>query len=275
MIFDVTTEHTSKKFLSEFLDIDIKQIDDFIQNATDDIFVDEFLEYIDRTLVGRDIEKLSLAAIHITTNDDNAQSIQDIGLVNLQHALTMNTPLSRYLKSYDISFYIYNNLMCIKDRFHEMTFDSLRYETQTPTGKLNDVARKIYSDYQINAFFCVRASKGYDSDVNLRPQIICDLSKLGKNPDEFESVWIERSKPYMVKFTLPIEDFAFYSFYIGLDAFKEDYLEKLELKRWLVTQAITVIWEHYHYGKLPKEIMAYLKPEVLVPSKYITEITPI
>ncbi|MGB3367656.1 MAG: hypothetical protein WBA54_09210, partial [Acidaminobacteraceae bacterium] len=138
MVFDVTSEQTSKKFLSDFLDIDEKKINDFIQNATDDIFVDEFLEYIDRTLVERDIDKLSLAAIHITTNDDKCQSIREIGIVNLQHALTMDTPLSRYLKSYDISFYIYNNLMCIKDKFHEMTFDSLRYEIETPTGKLNN-----------------------------------------------------------------------------------------------------------------------------------------
>ncbi|MGB3368485.1 MAG: hypothetical protein WBA54_13400, partial [Acidaminobacteraceae bacterium] len=121
----------------------------------------------------------------------------------------------------------------------------------------------------------IRESKAYDSHVNLRPQIICDLSKLGKKPDEFENIWIEASKTYMVKFIAPIEDFAFYSFYIGLDAFKEDIKDKLELKRWLVTQAIRVIWEHYHYGKLPKEIMAYLKAEVLVSSKCIAEIVPI
>ena len=274
MIFDITREESSKKFLSDFLNIEIREIDNYIKSAVDNVFLDEFLEYVDRILPERKIEKLLVAAIHITSNDDKSQSIRDIGLVNLQTALTMDTPLARYLKKNGIIFYIYNNLLCIKNNFHDIVFDPLRYETQTPTGKLNEIARKIYSDCQISGFFCLREARAYDSDVNLRPQIICDLSKLGKNPYEFENNWIDASQAYMVKFIAPIEYFAFYSFYMGIDAFKEDQKEKLELKKWLVDQAIRVAWEHYHYGKLPVEIMAYLKSEVLVAPKYITEIVP-
>lgn len=203
------------------------------------------------------------------------QTIKESGLVNLQHVLTMDTPLRRYLKRYSIQFDIYNNLMCIKDTFHEIKYDSSFYETETSKGKLNSVARKIYFDHQINGFFCVRDLKGYGGYVHLRPEIIYDLAKLGSKPYEFEHGWTVKAKPYSIKFNAPLEYFTYYSFYRDIDEFKDDYTEKIELKRWLVKNALLVVQEYYHFEKYPDEILAYLKPEVSIPVNLITDIQPI
>lgn len=275
MIYDITSQLTSREFLCSFLEIDNKEVDGFIGKANDDICVDSFLDYVGRSLENRDISDIYLSVIHITTNDDECQTIRDIGLVNLQQALTMDTPLRRYLKRYNINFDIYNKLMYINDNFYEVKYDSSFFETETLIGKLNSVARKIFFDHQVNGFFCVRDAKGYGGYVHLRPEIIYDIAQLGSNPYDFERIWIQNNKPYLIKFNAPIEYFTYYSFYGDIDEFKEDYTDKMELKRWLVKNALLVIWEYYNFGECPHEIMAYLKPEVYIPFKLITDIRPI
>ncbi|WP_425446651.1 hypothetical protein [Dethiothermospora halolimnae] len=275
MIFDITSQLTSREFLCSFLEIDNKEVDTFIEKVDDHICVDSFLDYVGRSLENRDISDMYLSVIHITTNDDECQTIRDIGLVNLQQALTMDTPLRRYLKRYNIQFDIYNHLMCINNNCHEITYDSSFFETETAIGKLNSVARKIYFDHQINGFFCVRDAKGYGGYVHLRPEIIYDIAQLGSNPYDFERMWIQNNKPYLIKFNAPVEYFTYYSFYGDIDEFKEDYGDKMELKKWLVKNALLVNWEYYNFGECPHEIMAYLKPEVSIPFKLITDIQPI
>ena len=272
MIFDISNEKSSKKFLAEFLDIDEKLIDYYIEGATDAYFLDEFLEKVDRSVEDKSINNLSIAALHMTSNNDQCRSIKELGILNLNQVLSMETPISRFLKDYGISFDISNNLMFIKDKILELKFDYLREEIDSAKGKINNLARKIYSDNETKAYFCFRESKTYEAKTNLRPEIIYDLSMLSKNPEEFEDKWISNNEAYMVKFILPMEYFAYYSFYQGIDAYKEDYSKKSELKQWLVIKALGVIWEKYHYGKLPKEITAYLKPEVIVSPKSILDI---
>lgn len=275
MLFDITSESTSKEFLCNFLEIDSTIINQYIEKSNNGICVDTFLEYAHRSLEDKNIDDLYLSVVHVTTNNDECKTIRESGLVNLQQALTMDTPLRRYLKQYSIQLDIYNNLMCIKDTFHEIKYDSSFYETETSNGKLNSVARKIYFDYQINGFFCVRDLKGYGGYVHLRPEIIYDLAQLGSKPHEFERGWIVKAKPYAIKFSAPIEYFTYYSFYHDINEFKDDYTEKIELKKWLVKNALLVVWEYYHYERYPDEIMAYLKPEVSIPVNLITDIQSI
>ncbi|MDD4761177.1 MAG: hypothetical protein PHU66_10270 [Bacteroidaceae bacterium] len=275
MIFDLTSEQTSKNFLCEFLNITSEAIDQYIFQCEKDVCLDDFLQCVDRSIENKDINDIKLAALHITTNDDECQTIRDIGLVNLQQALTMDTPLRRYLKKYDIHFDIINNLMFVKDRFYEIEYDSSFFETETKTGKLNSIARKIYFDYQINGFFSIREPKGYGGYVHLRPEIIYDLARLSNKPTEFERKWIEIVKPYLIKFHAPIEYFTYYSFYDTIEEFKDDYITKTLLKRWLVRNSLWAVWEYSCNNKPPYEIMAYLKPEVCIPSKLITEIQAI
>lgn len=275
MIFDITSEVTSIKFLCDFLEIDSEVVKQYIEKINNDICVDTFLKKADRYLEDRDVDDLYLSVVHVTTNNDECQTIKEIGLVNLQQALTMNTPLRRYLKKYGIEFDINNNLMCTKDEFHEIRYDSSFYETETSNGKLNSVARKIYFDHQINGFFCVQDTKSYGGYVHLRPEIIYDLAQLGSKPYEFEHGWIEVNKAYVVKFNAPLEYFTHYSFYNNIDEFKDDCTGKMELKKWLVNKALWVVWEYYNYGEGPSEIMAYLKPEVSIPINLITSIEPI
>jgi hypothetical protein len=275
MIFDVTSEMTSRIFLCDFLDIESKGINEYIEMSNDDIYVDEFLEFVERSLEDRNIDDIHLSVLHVTTNNDECNTILDIGLVNLQQALTMETPLRQYLRHYGIQFDVHNNLMCMKGRFHKIVYDSSFYETETVKGKLNSIARKIYYDHQINGFFCVRDTKGYGGYVHLRPEIIYDLALLGKESHVFERKWVEDNKPYVIKFNAPLEYFTYYSFYGDIESFKDDYIDKSELKKWLVKTALHVVWEYHYYDQCPNEIMAYLKPEVSIPASYIVDIQPI
>lgn len=275
LIFDITSEESSRNFLKDFLSIDDEQMSDYVETAHEGVDVDEFIERVNLDLEELDVDKILLSVLHITTSNDECRSIKEIGLLNLQQALTMETPLRNFLRDYNVQFDIYNNLMCVGDRFHEIKYDSSFYETETFKGKMNNVARKIYFDYQINGFFCVRDAKGYGGYVHLRPEIVYDLALLGKKPDEFEARWVKNNKPYVVKFNAPIEYFTHYSFYFDMDEFKEDYSEKIVLKKWLLKNALNVICDKYHFGEYPDEITAYLKPEVSIPYSYIVEINEI
>lgn len=272
MIFDITSEATSMDFLCEFLEIGNEVVKQYIEGITTDIDVDVFLKKVNRSIEDRNIDDLSLSVVHVTTNDDECQTIKEIGLVNLQQALTMKTPLSRYLKRYNIQFDISHNLMCIKDKFYGIKHDSSSYEIETSNVKLNIVARKIYSDFQINGFFYIQDRKGYGGYIHLRPEIIYNLAQLGSNPGSFVDEWIKLIKPYIIKFNAPLEYFTYYSFYNDIEDFKDDYIEKIKLKKWLVKNALLVLWQYYKNGKVPSEIIAYLKPEVSIPINLITDI---
>jgi integrase len=106
--------------------------------------------------------------------------------------------------------------------------------------------------------FGVRHTKGYGGYVHLRTEIIYALALLGRESHVFERKWIEDNKPYVIKFNAPLEYFTYYSFYGDIESFKDDYIDKIELKKWLVKTALLVVWECYHYDQCPDEIMAYM-----------------
>ena len=81
MLFDITSESTSKEFLCDFLGIDSEIVNQYIKKCNNDICVDTFLEYANRSLENKDIDDLQLAVVHVTTNNDECQTIREIGLV--------------------------------------------------------------------------------------------------------------------------------------------------------------------------------------------------
>lgn len=272
MLFDITSKQSSIKFLCDFLDSSREIIEGYIDQNKDEVCVDGFLEYTDTSLVTKNIDSIFLSVIHVTTNDDECRSIKENGLVNLQEALKLDTPLRRYLKQCNIQFDLSNELMFINSKCYKLQYDSSFFKLDTIEGQINSVARKIYYDHQINGFFCIQDPKRYGGYVHQRPEILCDLARLRTNPNEFEKEWLKKSKAYVIKFNAPVEYFTFYSFYNDKDEYKKDENERLLLKKWLVEKALRVIWGYHRYNECTCEIMAYVKPEVSIPFNLITEI---
>lgn len=265
IIFDVTNCESSLKFLEKFLQIDSNKIYDFIKANKEDYNIHDFIEINKIDINKLNLEEVQVVVLHVTSNNDNCEAIKKYGLLNLQQTLTMDTPLKKYLSNYNIEFDISNNIMWVKGEAHEVKYDRNSDEFDNCKKKLNDVARKIYFDYQINGFLSVQDYKGYGGRVHKRPEFLNNLKKIFKGGEVLESNWVECCKHYIIRFKVPIDQFAYYTFYSDMYDYKEDYETKEELKTWLIDKAMYVIWSYYYYNNGPSEFVAYMKPEVNIP----------
>ncbi len=265
VIFDITTYESSIKFLEEFLNIDSETIYNFIKSNPNDIYVDDFIEINTIDLESLTIENIEAVVLHVTSNDDECESIMKTGLMNLQQALTMDTPLKRHLKKYNIEFDISNNIMWVRSEAHEIKYDSNISGYEVKKDKLNSLARKIYFDHQIDGFFAVQNYKDYGGNVHKRPEFLHNIKELFKGGERIEDEWIEESKHYVIKFKAPLDEFAFCNFYSKRYEYEEDYETKEKIKTWLIDKALSNVWSYYYYKKGLNEFIAYMKPEVIIP----------
>lgn len=268
LIFDITNSESAFEFLKGFLHIDPERIMKFITSNPKDYYVSDFIEVNNINLKDLSINDVEMVVVHVTTNNDDCESIKKYGLLNLQQALTMNTPLKKHLKKNGIEFDIYNNIISLNSEFRELKYDTETDEEDMAEDRkrMNEVARKIYFDHQINGYFCVKNFRDYGGNVHERPEIINDIANLfRKGGQKFEDEWKINSREYLIKFKASIEYFIWYNFYSKKCYYEDDFESKEEIKHWLIDKALSVIWSYYYYGAVPTEITAYLKPEVYIP----------
>ena len=274
MFFDITSKDNALEFLVNILGVSKSEIMEFVEKVPNSYCIHDFLEAKNIDLKSRSLQNLELIAFHITTNSNECQEIQKYGLLNLQQVLTMDTQLHQYLNQLKIIFDI-----PLKKLWIDKTPVNIEYkyniEGKTKkTEKLNKIARKIYSDYQINGFFSIEHEKAYGGNVHERPEILDNLKCIFKNGNEIENTWITKTKAYLVKFKAPLYSFAWYNFYDKEFCYEEDFVEQVGIKNKLIELAFSVIKDFYIHNSSP-EIICYLKGAATIPLFDIIEIKEI
>ncbi|WP_131080203.1 hypothetical protein [Clostridioides difficile] len=258
MLYDITSINGAYKFLSEYLEVDRDYIDLYIRRNPSKYKFKKFIEEIEFIkkikFNNLKLEDIDIILIHITTNDDDCNSIKKYGLINLIQAITLETPLSKYLKSFNIVFDVYNYLIFID----EQVFSIRDYKESKEVIRL--LYLKLYDDYNINAFFYVRDFKSYGGRVHEKPEILCNLSKAFNNKNISEK-WKNNihNKCYSVKFKVRLEELEWYTFYDNIEEYKKDYTKKDLIRNELVENALSVIHEDYFKKDSKSELIAYLK----------------
>ncbi|WP_368298537.1 hypothetical protein [Cytobacillus firmus] len=277
--FDLTTLYGTIKGLNEYLNVSEKMISDYNDFCNGDYSVDDFLEFISVTDQQLLSGELLLSTLHVTTNNDDCNSIKEHGLVSLQKALTINTPLRKHLKQKGVIIDIENKVINYNGETIDISkkFEKFDMFADDDEQILTMIIYKLYEDYQINSFFGSDNVLDYGGYCSDRPEFLYNLSELLNEPSILYD-W-ERdndTKCYVIKFNAPISYITDYTFFDEMDfALKKhelDYLDKEEIeikkRKWIIHQALANIFDENYQ----REYTCFLKFEVSVPPSDIIRI---
>lgn len=99
---DMTTASNALQSLEAWLNIGREDLLKYISTQEHIYYVDDFIEQlcIKNTTILRD--SLSLASLHVTTNENNCASIRKYGLLNLQDTIKLQTNLGNYIREHGV-----------------------------------------------------------------------------------------------------------------------------------------------------------------------------
>ncbi|WP_414733907.1 hypothetical protein [Acetobacterium carbinolicum] len=242
MIFDIQSIASSEKFIEEFFNTPIiKLIEKYIiqYNSNFDEFWIANKEYIDSV----DISDLKFKVIHVTSNMDECSEIRTNGIKNLQRVLSEKTTLYTLLSNHGIQFDIKNRILINKDRVIDIDYKKYcnRGNLSDYDKKVKNIARKVYTDYQVNGFFSIKDPISYGTNIHKRPEFIFNLVELIPELRKMENHWVENSKGYIITFLAANDQFQNISFYDFEDIYYNKKEQELNLKKWLLYNAIDCI----------------------------------
>lgn len=273
ILFNITNNETALQFLHDLLGINEEDLLMYIWEKKTLDETNGFIQHFRIDLESLDISAVEAVSIHVTTNNDRCETIKKYGLLNLQNALTMETPIKRYLKSYGLEFDIGQNIMCVDEQLIDITFNKKSFSIDEKEEQLWDISRKIYNDFHIDGFFHTANYKDYGGYVHEKPEFLHNL-KVWLEVDSIERDWINNNQGFAIKYKAPLDHYIYYSFYDTIEEYQDDYHNKLMLKEWLINKAIEVVWSHLKSSKL-SDIYSYMKNEVSIPYCDILEMTEV
>ncbi len=262
MLFDIRTKDSACKFVQEFFAI---TYDEFIREYTIEckndfeLFWKKRIGHIDST----NIDNLEFIVFHVTSNNDNCREIMEGGIKNLQLVLSECSNLSEKLMQNGIKFDIKNKKVEVDEKTFDIDYDYYRNRNNLPSCEehIKNVSRKIYNDFAINGFF--------KSDDIARyykcPEFLTSLSKMLPQKT-IDRSWESESKGYLIVFRAQFDEFDWFTFYGTKNEYEND-LSKLQLKKWLLREAI---YSSFENGE--SCIVAYMKPEICILPEKIIEI---
>ncbi|MFD3218353.1 hypothetical protein [Bacillus sp. BR_7a] len=257
VLYDITTYDL--KGLCTHFNIEEEDILDFF-NATAlkgiQSNAESFLKYF-KIDSARVLEKeIYLTSLHVTTVNDQLDSIKKFGLVNLQQAVTLETPLQKYLLKKGISIdierktIVYNGQIIDIDKSFTSINDSLDW-----------VIYKLFIDYAITSFFTTDDATKYLGKVHERPEFLKNLSELLDAP-EIKDDWREKHCCYVLKFQSHLSNFDCMSFG-GVESNNQE----LEKRIWIIDKVL----ENQRYG-YKETCYSHLKGPVSIPFRDIKTI---
>lgn len=266
MIIDMTTPDDTLTSLGEYLDIYPEDILMYIA-TNKNLTVDDFIEHFNINIEELLGKELYLCCLHVTTNNNNCESIKEYGLTNLQDSIKLNTPLAKYLKEKGVDVDIEDERINYNEKEFDISLEKDKF------GNLDMVHYKFFKDYQINAFFSNSNVLNYGGGVRHRPEILYNLSELLNNRN-IEYDWLQRNnKCYVIKYKAKVSDFTHYTFELPRDYHLYDsvYNEKRKIK-WIIKSCISIIHDNNFYSSIIPEIYAYMNFDVVVPYSNIVDI---
>jgi hypothetical protein len=275
----MTDYDSTLKSLLEFLNLyekDIENILDFLYLESTDVadFLESF-EIEDEHLLEKDVELISL---HSTTSLDNCKSIKELGIINLQDAVSQETPLKDYLIKKGIHINIKEKYILYKGNKLDISEKTDGLSLTDDEEYRNRVIHKFYGDFQINAFLCHSNVVSYGGYTRDRPEILFDLAQYLKVAT-IESDWAKdkNKEHYIIKFKQPLHYYKYWTFeveyedsYYGITKDNLEYLPdeviEVKVKRWLIQKSLYIL----RYGVY--ELFSYIHPKVKIEPKDIIDI---
>ncbi|WP_346836031.1 hypothetical protein [Paenibacillus polymyxa] len=269
--YDITTYENSLFSLSQFTKQGKGDIEDYILLNSHEFSADHFLKefQIDESnLLEND---LWLTSLHVTTNNDNCTSLKKYGLINLQQAISLDTPFKHYLKEFGITFDLIQRSFNYKSNTYDISREFNAFSTDTNELQLQNIAYKLYEDHQVNGFFSYDNVLTYGGYVNKRPEFLLNLSSLLKLPNLVYN-WERNNKCYVIKFIVPINDYIDWTF---INKSELLYLDQEEIditkRKWLINETLSNIYEGFFHQTL-RDIYSYLRPNLNIPSSNFVKI---
>lgn len=260
-------------FMGQYLEVDVNKITDFLNEQEEypysfDDVIDEFLEIYDIDIEQLNPEKIIFSGIHITTNNDQCESIKKYGLLDTQQALMVDTPLRRMLSEHGLEFdFKEDKVFYTEPGKAKKTFDLEEFFIERNAGFVLGKL-KGEGNYPINAFMKIDDYTAYGGNVHEKPEIIRDISKaVDRN---IQTKWCNPTNKYVgyaIKFYAPFNSCNFSHWYNNeiqqLDDADEGYIL---FNRKLLIKCIEA------YLQPQKQEFLFLKREVYVPFEDIYEI---
>lgn len=207
----MTDYDSTLKSLLEFLSLDEKDIENILDQVyLESTEVEDFLESFeieDEHLLAKEVELVSL---HSTTSLDNCKAIKRLGIINLQDAVSQETPLKDYLSKKEIHINIKDKYILYKGNQLDISEKMEGFSLTDSEEFRNRIIHKFYGDFQTNAFLCHPNVVSYGGYTRDRPEILFDLAQFLKDA-EIESDWVKdkNKEHHIIKFKQPLHYYKY------------------------------------------------------------------
>ncbi|CEH28314.1 hypothetical protein AM501_05245 [Aneurinibacillus migulanus] len=269
--YDITTYEASLDSLSRLTNRSGNDIKNYIilngQNYSVSNFLEEFTIDKDQ-LLEKDIW---LTSLHVTTNNDNCASLKKHGLLNLQEAVLLNTPLNYYLKEHNITFDLERKIVQHNNKIYDISKEFSGFSYDKKERALDFIVFKLFEDYQLNGFFSYDNVLTYGGYVNRRPEFLYNLAELLNLPN-LEYDWVKNNRCYVIKFIAPINDYTDWNF-INKSELKYLDQNQIELKKreWIITETLSNIYNGF-FHRTVKKSYSYIHPNKIIPYSNFIEV---
>lgn len=188
----------------------------------------------------------------------------------MQTILTEQTTLSNLLLENGVKFDVKNKTLNVDGKVIDIDYDKFkgRFGLSHEKEYIREVARKIYYDSQVNAFFSIDDIVRYGTDIHRRPEFLLNLSNLVPGIKEVEKNWRNKSRGYVVTFLAEFDQFAWFTLYDYEHEYWDDEESRLEHKKWLINKAVSRSFDHG-----ASEIFAYMGSGVTIRPEQVTDFT--
>ncbi|MGG1689410.1 hypothetical protein ABDH65_05090 [Heyndrickxia ginsengihumi] len=267
--YDLTTFEGTIQSLGKYLNLAEREISKYIVNNKDNYDRDEFIEKFQITDEQLLSSELIMSALHVTTNNDECSSIKKYGLVNLQQAILLDTPLNKYLQNLGVQIDLAKKQIVYKGKVYDLAKD---YRGITERSSAEWVSFKLFEDYQINSFFSSENVLNYGGNVNENPEFLYNLAQL-LNDGKIKYDWMNDSnkKCYIIKFETPLSSINNFYHRIYTENLEEIEIDLMN-RKWIIEKSLSILNDGIFHGGYTIEIHCELKPSVSVPFRNIIKI---
>lgn len=274
MDFDIRTRDTALKFVLQLLGMTEKELLHYY--PVNDDYETLWRNNKDR-LDAVDIKPLRVMAFHVTGVLDGCRSIQKYGILNLQQAVTIDTPLKRMFDRYGLSIDIASKVLKYQGEAVDIDYDHFRnrFPRTMMEKATKSVAHRIFYDYCVNGFLVNDNVYSYGTNIHLRPEFILDLIKLFPELEAMEQEWVLRHESYRIDFFAYLKQIARFTFSLDNDAalpFEEwqSLSDDQKLKKWMLYRALDRIFDDSS-----SEEFIYINNNMNIPPEQILRYTRI
>lgn len=274
IFYDFTNYKKALKSLIDLLDISEIEILRYVYENKDHIDARRFMVIVKRYPSKMFMLHILLTSLHVTTNDDACSFMRKSGIVNLQQALTWETPLYLFLRKHGIRIDIEEVLLYHHSQSYKIN------DLSNGHADRDHALSRIYKDYSVYGY--IRSDNVLDNNkqVHQRPDIVQAIAEYLSLP-ELTTAYEEdpNNQCYIVKYAVPIYYYQYPTYNISQERLHEILMMKtpLEMKimiiTWLVEQALIVIHDHVHYRNCRfDKYISCLKPDFMVYPKQIQSV---